>query len=108
MSVYMVIETKSNDPATYAKYIQKVKPIVERFQGRYLVRGGTITPVFGNWLPERVIIIEFPSQKQVREWLNSVEYKEISALREASVSTKAVLIEGCAETDFQRENKEER
>ena len=104
MPVYMVIETKSSDPVTYAKYIEKVKPIVEKFQGRYLARGGKVTPLFGNWDPERLILIEFPSQRQVTEWLSSREYREISGLRESSVSTKAVIIEGCAEGSFAQKN----
>jgi len=97
MPVYFVVEikTKNEHKDTYTKYIEKVRPIVEKYKGRYFVRGGKITPVFGDWNPEKIIIIEFPSAKYVEKWLNSPEYKEIAVLRENSTITKAIMVEGC-------------
>jgi uncharacterized protein (DUF1330 family) len=97
MAVYFIVEIKTNNDfkEAYAKYIEQVRPIVKKYKGRYLVRGGEITPVFGNWNPERMIIIEFPSKGDVERWLNSAEYKEIAALREGSTMTKAIMVEGC-------------
>jgi uncharacterized protein (DUF1330 family) len=97
MAVYFVVEikTKNENKGAYTKYIEKVRPIVEKYKGRYLSRGGKIIPVFGSWNPERIIIIEFPSAKDVEQWLNSPEYKEIAILRENSTITKAIITEGC-------------
>jgi uncharacterized protein (DUF1330 family) len=97
MSVYFIveIETKNDNKDAYARYIVKVRSIVEKYKGRYLSRGGKITPVFGSWKPERIIIIEFPSAGDVRRWLNSSEYKKITVLRESSTITKAIMVEGC-------------
>ena len=94
MSVYIIIEIKVKDKDTYAKYVEKVRAIVEKYNGRYLVRGGKITPIFGGWNPERIIVIEFLSPKDVKLWLSSPEYKEIAALREESTITKAIMVEG--------------
>lgn len=94
MSVYTIIEIKVKDKDTYAKYVGKVRAIVEKYNGRYLVRGGKITPIFGGWNPERIIVIEFLSPEDVKLWLSSPEYKEIAALREASTITKAIMVEG--------------
>ncbi|MFA5063690.1 MAG: DUF1330 domain-containing protein [Candidatus Omnitrophota bacterium] len=99
MAVYFIVEIKTKDEnkEAYAKYIEQVRPIVEKYKGRYLTRGGKITSIFGNWNPERIIIIEFPSQENVKEWLNSPEYKGIAILREASTVTRAIMVEGKAE-----------
>ena len=35
--------------------------------GRYLVRGGKVTPLGSEWHPERVIILEFPAAENVRQ-----------------------------------------
>jgi len=98
MSVYFIVEikTKNENKDFYAKYIEKVRPIVEKYNGRYLVRGGEITPIFGDWKPERIIVIEFPSAGDVKRWLNSSEYREIAGLRENSTATKAIMMEGCS------------
>jgi len=95
MSVYTIIEIKVKDKDTYAKYLEKVRSIVEKYRGRYLARGGKITPIFGSWNPERVVIIEFPSYEDIKRWLSSQEYQEIAALREKSTITKAIIVEGC-------------
>jgi uncharacterized protein (DUF1330 family) len=96
MAVYFIVEikTKNENKDAYAKYIEQVRPIVEKYKGRYLSRGGRITPVFGDWNPERIIIIEFPSEGDVQQWLNSSEYREIAGLRENSTITKAIVVEG--------------
>lgn len=97
MTVYFIVEVKTSDENkdAYVKYIEKVRPIVEKYNGRYLARGGKITPVFGGWNPERIVIIEFPSKESIEKWLNSSEYKEIAMLRESSTVTKAIIVDGC-------------
>jgi uncharacterized protein (DUF1330 family) len=96
MPVYFIVEikTKNENKDIYAKYIEKVRSIVEKHKGRYLSRGGKVTPIFGDWNPERIIIIEFPSAGHVEQWLDSPEYKEIAVLRENSTITKAIMVEG--------------
>jgi len=104
MSVYFIVEikTRNEDKAAYAKYIEKVRPIVEKYGGRYLVRGGKVTPVFGDWDPERIVVIEFPSGGDVERWLDSPEYKKIAELREHSTITKAIMVEGCDGKEFKQ------
>lgn len=95
MSVYMVVESKVRNLEKYQQYISRVFGLVIQHGGRYLVRGGNITPLGGGWKPERMIIIEFPSESHIRRWLSSPEYQEIAPLREAGAETRAVLLEGC-------------
>ena len=97
MPVYFIVEikTKSENKEAYAEYIAKVRPIVEKYKGHYLVRGGKVAPVFGDWNPERMIIIEFPSAGDVEKWLASAEYRQVAPLREGSTVTRAIILEGC-------------
>jgi uncharacterized protein (DUF1330 family) len=39
MSVFAVIEIKVNDPEMYAQYRERVLPIVEKYDGKYIIRG---------------------------------------------------------------------
>jgi uncharacterized protein (DUF1330 family) len=99
MSVYLVIESRVRDAASYDQYIQLVTPMVERFGGRYLVRGGKVTPLGQQWSPERMIILEFPAEENVWEWLSSVAYQKIAPLREEGADTKAILLEGISDKE---------
>jgi Uncharacterized conserved protein len=96
MSVYMIIDSKVKDKEKYGQYIEQVAPIVTRFGGRYHVRGDNIR-AFGSWKPERIIVIEFPSESHVQDWLTSPEYKAIAPLREASADAQAILVDACTD-----------
>jgi len=95
MSTYMIIDSKVKDIDTYRQYIDQVSPIVRSFGGRYLARGENIKAL-GSWKPERIIVIEFPSEDHIRQWLASSEYKAIAPLREAGAETRAIIVEGYA------------
>ena len=49
MSVYMIVEIEVVDRETYAEYMEKVPATVEKYGGRYIVRGGVVTPLTGGW-----------------------------------------------------------
>ncbi len=95
MTVYMIIESKVKDPEKYGQYLSMVPNIIAKYGGHYLVRGGKITAILGGeWMPERMIVLEFPSETYIREWLSSPEYLAIAPLREAGAEIRAVLLEG--------------
>ncbi len=96
MSVYLVIESRVRDAASYNQYIQLVAPMVTQFGGRYLVRGGKVVPLGPEWNPERMIIIEFPGEENIRHWLASPAYRKIAPLREQGADTRAIILESTA------------
>ena len=96
MPVYAIIEIKILDEGPYFEYVKNVRSIVEHYNGRYLVRGGKVTPLFGEWNPERVIVIEFPSMEDLTSCFGSDEYKKVAPLREGSTITRSIIVEGCS------------
>jgi uncharacterized protein (DUF1330 family) len=99
MAAYVIIEIKVRDRDAYREYVEKVRPVVEKHDGRYLCRGGAVTPFSGNWNPERIILIEFPSVEAVFRCFKSEEYGEIAHLRERSTEGRAIIVEGEADGD---------
>jgi len=67
---------------------------VSRHGGRYLARGGKITPSAGCWHPERVILIEFDTVEQVERCFGSAEHLEVAPLRKQSAISRAIIVEG--------------
>ena len=96
MPVYLMIEISIKNPEMYSGYVDKVFGLVSRYGGRYLARGGKITPVAGGWHPERVILIEFDSAEQVEKCFASAEYREIAPLREQATISRAIIVDGCS------------
>ncbi|MCH7699297.1 MAG: DUF1330 domain-containing protein [Chloroflexi bacterium] len=80
MAVYMILEIEVVDADTYAGYVKQAPATVEQYGGRYLVRGGAVTPLSGEWEPQRMVVIEFPTMERSQEWLTSPEYSAIAPL----------------------------
>ncbi len=94
MAVYMILQIEVVDADTYAGYVKQAPATVAQYGGRYLVRGGEVTPLTGGWNPQRMVVIEFPSMKRFSEWLTSPEYSAILPLREQSTKGKGLVVEG--------------
>jgi uncharacterized protein (DUF1330 family) len=95
MPVYMLVEAvEVLDKEKYASYVQKVPATLQKFGGRYLVRGTDITTISGTWHPKRLIIVEFDSMERLRAWYDSPDYRAIASLREQGAKTNAVVVEG--------------
>jgi uncharacterized protein (DUF1330 family) len=98
MPVYLIIEITITDPEIYPRYVAEVFDIVTAYGGRYLVRAGKITPLIGNWQPERMILIEFDSIAQVEKCFGSPEYLELAPLREQATASRALIVEGYSQS----------
>ena len=57
MSGFAIFNIDITNPEPYKEYIEKVKPIAEKFGGEYLVRGGTNQIVEGNWQYTRTCLL---------------------------------------------------
>lgn len=94
MAVYSVSDITVKDPEAYAEYMERAAPLVEKFGGRYLVRGGKVTPGEGGWTPNRVVILEFPDEESMMAFRNSPEYAPVGDIRHRAADTKSFRVEG--------------
>lgn len=94
MPAYVVVDIQVQDPVRYEEYKLQAGPSVSAFGGRYLARGGAVTRLEGDWTPGRFVILEFPSAARAKEWWDSDLYRPIKALRQASASSRMILVEG--------------
>jgi uncharacterized protein (DUF1330 family) len=94
MPAYVVVEVEVNDPVRYENYKAMVPPSLETYGGRFLVRGGKVETLEGDWSPKRFVMVEFPSAEQAKTWWASEEYAEAKALRQATARTQMIVVEG--------------
>jgi uncharacterized protein (DUF1330 family) len=71
-----------------------VPATVQQYGGRFVVRGGAVETLEGDWQPKRVVVLEFPSLEQAKRWYNSEEYRDPKALRFKTAKSKLILVEG--------------
>ncbi len=96
MPAYVVSMMSIQDPDIYKKYTDRTPPIVARYGGKFLARGGDITTIEGEAYKDRMVILEFPSKQSVLDWMADPEYQDARTFRHASSEAKILLIEGDA------------
>lgn len=96
MAAYVIAEVDVTDQALYEEYRKLVPETIERYGGRFLVRGGAIESKEGGWQPKRLVVIEFASMEQARAWYESPEYAPLLAVRHEAAASKLVLVEGAS------------
>jgi uncharacterized protein (DUF1330 family) len=94
MAAYLMGEIEVTDPATYEEYRRQVLPVVTKYGGRFIVRGGRVETLEGGWSPKRVVLLEFPSMDRARDFYRSPEYAPLIALRQKASRGKLIVVEG--------------
>jgi len=94
MTAYAVFDITVHDPVRYEEYKKLAPPAIAAYGGKYLVRGGQLDVLEGDWNPSRIVVLEFPTAEQAKAWIDSPEYREARALRHATATTNAILIQG--------------
>jgi uncharacterized protein (DUF1330 family) len=94
MSAYVIFDVEIRDPAQYQQFMLGVKPALEAAGARYLARGGAHTVYEGDWIPRRIVLIEFPSVGAWEAFYNGDTYQGLKAIRDACSSARLVSVQG--------------
>ena len=94
MKAYIIVDVRITDAALYEDYKKLTPASLQPFGGRFIVRGGATTTLEGDWVPGRIVVLEFPSMEQAKAWWSSEGYAPAKAIRQASSETKMILAEG--------------
>lgn len=94
MTAYVVADIDVHDPARFGEYVSRVVPFVEKYGGSYLVRGGETTVEEGDWSPNRLVIIAFPSRSAAEGFLADEDYQPVAAIRHEATTSNLVIVSG--------------
>ena len=94
MRAYWVcIYEKINNSEKLKEYASKAKPAVEKFSGKFLVRGGKNRTNEGVNSP-RIIVVEFPDYSAATECYDSEDYQEAHDILNGHVVRHHQIVEG--------------
>ena len=95
MAAYLVVDTLLDDPVLYEEYKAQARPLIERFGGEYLARGGSMTVRETDlWSPSRLVLIRFPDAQTANRCLDSPEYRRILEISKQAARRTVVIVEG--------------
>jgi len=100
MKTYLIFEIEVTDEEAYEEYRRQARSALDEVGGggRLLIRGGTLFPnavtktLEGTWMPERFVVVEFPTREAAESYYYSDLYQSVLKLRLAASNSKAMMI----------------
>ena len=94
MPGYVIAEVEVTDPAGFEEYRKQVGASLQKYGGRYVVRGGASEVLEGSRSPNRLVVLEFPDADAARRWYHSPEYGHAKSTRAGAAIGSFILVEG--------------
>jgi uncharacterized protein (DUF1330 family) len=90
----VIAETNITDPEQYEQYKDASPNAVAAGGGRFLVRGGELAVLEGDWQPSRLVVLEFEDLAAAKRWYESEVYQQAKQLREGAAHMRVVAVQG--------------
>jgi uncharacterized protein (DUF1330 family) len=94
MTAYVVVETDITDPEQYEQYKAAAPAAIAAGGGRFLVRGGELAVLEGDWSPSRIVLLEFEDLEAAKRWYDSEIYREARKLRAGAANLRVIAVQG--------------
>lgn len=94
VTAYVITDLNIFDIEHYLAYQRALRPLLAAVGARYLVRGGSFQVYEGDYQPQRLVVVEFPSADAVEEFYESAGYQALEPQRKACSSASIIAVEG--------------
>ena len=94
MPAYLIVRANVTDMAQYQKYMKLTPAILEKYGGRFIVRGGEKITLEGPEITERMVMIKFDSVDAARRMYHSDEYQAAVKVRQGAAEASFIVMEG--------------
>ena len=94
MSAYLICDVAVHDRDALTEYLQLAEGTVESYGGRYLAQAGELSTIEGDWTPQTVVVVEFPSTKAAHDWYKSDEYAAALQVMPKAMVRKMIVVDG--------------
>ena len=94
MAAYVIVEVDVTNPGEYEGYKALVPGTLQKYGGRFKVRGGKVELLEGENEPKRVVVLEFDSVEAAKRWYRSPEYMRALAIRQRAAKARLMIVEG--------------
>lgn len=91
---YVLVQVAVSNPQQYGEYMKLSPGIIEKFGGRFIVRGGRTETLEGTPATGRYVVVEFPSFERAQQFYNSTEYQAARKVRSGAAEAQFILVEG--------------
>jgi len=94
MAAYIIFDVEVTDPAATDDYAKLANESLVPFQSKTILHGGMVEVLEGDWEPKTLVIVEFESMEQARQWYKSPAYTKAKDILHREATSNVILIEG--------------
>ena len=94
IAAYIIAEIDVTDPEAYKAYTARTPAAIQKYGGKFIVRGGGNTLSLEGAPPQRIVVIEFPDKAAAERFYRAPDYQEILKLRLAASIGRMFIVEG--------------
>ncbi len=97
MPAYAVFDLSPLDPDKMKHYLDVATSVLKSFDGKIIAASNDVDMREGDWSPERIVIVEFPTMAAAQGWYESPEYQGVLPMRlRVNHHDKMVIVPGIA------------
>ena len=94
MAAYLIVRMNVTDMEQYREYMKLTPAIIEKFGGKFIVRGGDVVTLEGEPETRRIVVVEFPSVEVAQSFYNSDEYQYAISVRKDASEGQFIVVTG--------------
>ncbi|MBU1358368.1 MAG: DUF1330 domain-containing protein [Gammaproteobacteria bacterium] len=94
MTAYIIANVEVTNPTQYEEYKKWSTEAMKAHGAEVCVRGGQVEVLEGDWHPERLVVLKFPSVEAARTFNDSPEYAKARASRQGAAVMRMIIVEG--------------
>ncbi len=94
MPAYALLDVEIFDIEQFMAYQKRVSPLLDAIGARYLARGGELRVYAGDYQPNRLLLLEFPSMEAMDRFHTSRAYTDLAKVRDRCCRCQIVAVRG--------------
>ncbi|AOW13760.1 hypothetical protein LPB72_02005 [Hydrogenophaga crassostreae] len=94
MSAYIIANVSVTNPEQYEAYKKWSSAAMQAHGAEVCVRGGAAEVLEGDWSPERIVVLKFPSMHAAKAFNASPEYSKARDARQGAAIMRMIVVEG--------------
>lgn len=94
MAAYMIVRVNVTDMDQYSEYMKLTPAILEKYGGKFIIRGGEKVILEGPDITDRMVMVKFESVEAAKKMYHSDEYQAAIKVREGAAEASFVVMEG--------------
>ncbi|ADU36374.1 uncharacterized protein (DUF1330 family) [Variovorax boronicumulans] len=93
-SAYIIANVEVTNPVQYEDYKKWSTEAMKAHGAEVCARGGKVEVLEGDWAPQRIVILKFPSVEAAKKFNESPEYGKARTARQGAAIMRMIVVEG--------------